>query len=81
MGEVTPEITKAIDDAAMALALLVDNQALWVVKTLRLSPDAWAKLVIQLAYRRMQRRDRGDLSGDGGGRRVGAHDSLLPPRE
>ncbi|KZP09879.1 acyltransferase ChoActase/COT/CPT [Athelia psychrophila] len=60
--EVTPETTKAIAAAATAIALLVDKQALSVVKTsygkaaiktLRLSPDAWAQLVIQLAYRRV----------------------------
>ncbi|KAF7982583.1 hypothetical protein HWV62_27591 [Athelia sp. TMB] len=60
--EVTPDIEAAIAAAAKATAALADAQALSMhrtaygkaaIKALRHSPDAWAQLVVQLAYRRL----------------------------
>lgn len=60
--EMSPEITQAISDADNAARDLVESQELGfhltsygkaAIKTFAVSPDSWAQMIIQLAYKRL----------------------------
>ena len=60
--EISPEITQAIGDADRAAIELVEGQELGfhltsygkaAIKTFAVSPDSWAQMIIQLAYKRL----------------------------